>query len=220
MPDALLRAALPPVQRTRHARPAPVRASSLVFVDTKTLYARGKHYLQGARALEDQAGAVAARALEVNGEYRRHARDLDAEHSPAGTTPISDRLRSYGEVRAAAFGNYGEGSADVHAILEAAASAAARARWRPSGARSAAELFGILIAHYRRRMGMRAVQAMATCRLERVPFIGLARPIVAAIVRRREPVPLPAGMNMQAAADLMHAVQLAHGGLPGGRGGE
>ena len=170
-------------------------------------------YTTGARALEDQSGAVTTRALRVRAEYRRHARYLDAQFSAPGTQPILDRLDGYGEPRAAVFGAYGEGSPDVHHLIEAAATAAARARWRLSGARTVAELRSVLIAHYRRRVGMRAVQAMARYRLERVPFIGVPRQVVQLMARARVRLPQPAGMDRAGAADIMRAMQLWDAGV-------
>ena len=101
----------------------------------------------------------------------------------------------------------------MHHLIEAAATAAARARWRLSGARTVAELRSVLIAHYRRRVGMRAVQAMARYRLERGPFIGVSRQVVQLMARARVRLPQPAGMDRAGAADIMRAMQLRDAGV-------
>ena len=89
------------------------------LIDVKTIY-RGGTYYQGGRLTNSmQAGAVMQRGVQVNPEYVRHAQGLDRELSPQGMTPIEDRLRHFGDVRAAVFGAYGEASRDVHLLLSA-----------------------------------------------------------------------------------------------------
>ena len=110
--------------------------------------------------------------------YLAHARALDVRHSAAGTTPIEDRLRSFTAVRGLVFGAYGEASDDVHFLVRHAAEAIAGRVWQTHGARSEAEMLGMLSAQLRRRMGLQAVRAMARHRLARVPFIGVSRQAV------------------------------------------
>ena len=88
---------------------------------------------------------------------------------------MTARLRSYPAVRALVFGQYGEGSADVHSLLQAAAKAAAADRWARMGARSAAEATSYFTVQLRRSWGITAVREMARHRLRRMCFIGLTR---------------------------------------------
>ena len=92
-------------------------------------------------------------------DYQRSARLLDARYSPAGTTPIHDRLTSYTPTRGLVFGAYGGASADVHDLVSLAASRVAERQWRLAGARSASEYRSFVVTRMRRRLGMAAAQA-------------------------------------------------------------
>ena len=116
---------------------------------------------------------------------RVYARELDRRFSPAGTTPILDRLRHFTTTRGLVFGGYGEASADVHGLISAAADARAEQVWRPSGARSVSEMRGFIIATMRRRVGLRAVQEMARHRLSRMHYIGVSRQVIQERPQRR-----------------------------------
>jgi len=187
IPDASAHVAMPPsatargVPQPRQAQPA----KQLLF-DIKTTYG-GSSWYKTARARDDQSGAVAARAHAVVGEYRRHARELDVKYSAQGTTPILDRLESFGPVRPLVMGQYAEASADVHALLRLAAEATARSRWRLIGARSAVEASNFFLQVYRRRLGLAIGREMARHRLHRVPFVGVPRAAMNARMRRGDP---------------------------------
>ena len=113
-----------------------------------------------------------------------HARRLDRQHSPQGTTPIEDRLRWFTDTRGLVSGAYGEASADVHDLLQQASWRLAGGLWRVLGARNVNELRGFLLSRMRRRVGLAAVQAMARHRLLRVPFVGASHAAVAARTQR------------------------------------
>ena len=118
--------------------------------------------------IREEHGAVhpplpVERAHRVNGgasggEYGRHARELDAEHSAVGT-PIADRLASFTQVRALVFGTYAEGSHDVHTLIDLAARALARKNWRGMGARNEQEARSWWVARCRRRIGTAVARA-------------------------------------------------------------
>ena len=100
------------------------------------------------------------------------------ELQTTGTTPIEDRLRSFGQVRAVVFGAYGEASRDVHLVLDVAADAMATHQWRAMGARTKEEARAFIIGALRRRLGLAATRAMARHRLQRAPWIGVDRQVV------------------------------------------
>ena len=129
------------------------------------------------------------REAQVWPGYLSHARQLDREYSPAGTTPIEDRLRYFTRTRGLVFGAYGEASTDVHTLLDIAADEMAEQQWRLAGARSATEMRSFIVSRLRRRMGMATVIAMARHRLARVPYIGVPRAVVAARQRREAAQP-------------------------------
>ena len=69
---------------------------------------------------------------------------------------------------------------DVHALIAIAAAKLAEQQWRAAGARSAAEMLSFVKSRCYRRVGLRAVQAFARHRLDRVPFVGCPRSVVLA----------------------------------------
>ena len=120
------------------------------------------------------------RELQIWPEYQRHARELDTRFSPAGQHPILSLLQSHGRTRGLVCGAYGEGSADVHALIAKAAEARAAILWREAGARTETEMRAFLIGQMRRRVGVAAVQAMARHRIARVPYVGASHAVVQA----------------------------------------
>ena len=91
---------------------------------------------------------------QVDVHYAHHARQMDARHSPPGTTPIYDRLRTLTDlrVRGLVVGQYGEASEDVHGIADAVAEALAGQRWRLMGARTQTEARAYFISTVRREL--------------------------------------------------------------------
>ena len=77
IPDATVDCSLPPANPPRGQRPGPPQPAQRHLVDFKTIYAGTTHYHSGARAAEEQSGAVETRAALVHGAYRRHAQQLD-----------------------------------------------------------------------------------------------------------------------------------------------
>ena len=141
------------------------------------------------RARDEQSGAVAERAHRVNGaasggEYGAHARELDRLYSRPPSTPIADRLQSFGQVRALVFGQYAETSPDVDALVVECAYAIARKRWRLMGARSEAEARSYWVGICRRRIGIAVARAMARFRIRRAPFLGVPRAVLDERTRR------------------------------------
>ena len=153
---------------------------------------------RSARARDEQGGAVAERAHQVWGEYQRHARRLDEAHSPAGTTPVYDRLVAMGQTRGLVFGQYGEASPDVHEVLGHAATATAQRVWRLMGARSADEARGFVMQQLRRRLGVVAVREMARHRLHRLAYIGTPRGVVDRVWQQRFAPPGALGLGVPA----------------------
>ena len=132
---------------------------------------------------EAQGGAVTQRARQVDAAYARIAWRLDGDRAGA----VTAALRRYPAVRALVFGQYGEGSADVHDLLQAAARAAAADRWARMGARSAAEAVSYFTVQLRRSWGVTAVREMARHRLRRMCFVGLSRARARALAGHEEP---------------------------------
>ena len=141
--------------------------------DVKTIHVGGALY-RTPRARDERAGAVAERAHRVGAEYARAARELDTRfHAPG--TPVATRLDELGAVRSFVFGGHGEVSPDVHAVLRAAARAAAERSWARDGARSADEAYSFYLQRFRRELCLVSVREFARHRLHRLPFIGVPR---------------------------------------------
>ena len=87
-------------------------------------------------------------------------------------------------VRALCFGAHGEMSDDVHALLEAAARALARKRWRSFGARTEDECRSYFMARLRQRMCLVATRAFARFRVRRSYYVGLPREALRMLVGR------------------------------------
>ena len=108
VPDAAIDMSLPAPNTARvaanagaaapRARRGPVLPMQRWLIDAKTVFGGGDKY-QCARARTEQSGAVAERAHAVGNEYLNAARLADAQYSTAGTTPILDRLQSFGQTR-------------------------------------------------------------------------------------------------------------------------
>ncbi len=192
IPDAAVDVALPAVVTARGQRRGPSRLLRRLLFDVKTIHAGTDHYYS-AHARDEQSGAVRHREAQVWPSYLRHARDLDRRYSPAGMTPIEDRLRSYTETRGAVFGAYGEASDDVHGLIAAAATASAERQYRLTGARTAAEMRSFIVGQMRRRIGLTTVQAMARHRLSRVPYIGVPREAIISRQQRLQQAAMPRG---------------------------
>jgi hypothetical protein len=96
---------------------------SAALFDVKTIHGGGNTYLHGA-ARRDRCGAVNQRAKSVPVEDIRKAANLDA--TPAvqlhngRVWAVTATLIALGAVRALVFGQYGEASTDVSALLHAA----------------------------------------------------------------------------------------------------
>ena len=148
------------------------------------VYAGGTVYFTP-RARDEQSGAVAERAWRVDQDYQSHARRIDTEHSPPGTQPVLDRLRTFTRVRGLVFGNYSEASPDVHSLLNIASVAMAQRRWQQMGARNAEEARSFIVSALRRRLGCFVAREFARYRLRRLPYVGASRAAVAARGMRR-----------------------------------
>ena len=114
---------------------------------------------------------MAERAHRCAGEYLRAAREADRQYSAAGTNPILDRLRSFGQTRGLAFGAYGEASTDVHASTRCSRwrpTALATRQWRDMEARTQEEARSFIVSSLRRRLGLVICREFARQRIRRV----------------------------------------------------
>ena len=83
-------------------------------------------------------------------------------------------------------GGYGEWSMDVEWLLEEAARTAARRDWRRMGFPGEDVARGLILASYRRRMGVIAVREMARHRYRQSQYAGLTRLQLDEVGRERQ----------------------------------
>ena len=157
---------------------------------------------------------MAERAHQVSGEYLRAARQADRQYSAPDTSPILDRLRSFGETHGLAFGAYGEASPDVHALLTVAADGLAARQWGDMGARTQEEARSFIVSSLRRRLGLVICREFARHRIRRVPYIGVPRAVVERRTQRGQliggpqaqvPLYVPGSTNFDAVAGRLTA---------------
>ena len=74
-------------------------------------------------------------------------------------------MLDHDRLRGAVLGGYGEWSMDVEWLLEEAARTAARRDWRRMGAAGEHVAYSLIVASYRRRMGVIAVREMVCGRV-------------------------------------------------------
>ena len=158
------------------------------------------------------------RAQQVHTEYLRHARQLDRRYHPQASPPVTltpgpveQIVLDHDRVRGAVLGGYGEWSVDVEHLLEEAAHAAARRDWRRMGLVSEHVAYSLIVASYRRRMGVIAVREMARHRYRQSQFVGLTRLQLDEIGRERQ-LQRHGAQRAEARAEL--SVELAQARVP------
>ena len=99
------------------------------------------------------------------------------------------RLQSFGELQTYVVGNWGEGSEDLHALVQTCAEARVAHICRTSGRQESEQLLGTIVGQYRRLISTCALRAQAMfvlqamCTLARV---GLITPAARDAARRRQ----------------------------------
>ena len=129
---------------------------------------------------------VDRRARELPGTYRRPLARLDRLH--LGTAEgevgrLEQRLQSFGELQTYVAGNWGEGSEDLHSLVQSCAEARVAHISRSTGRQESEHLLGTIVGQYRRLISTCAVRAQAMCILARV---GLITPAAREAARRRQ----------------------------------
>ena len=197
-----------------------------LLLDWKTVHAGTRRY-ETARARDRPSGAVEERAQQVHPDYIRHARQLDRRYHPQASPPVTlapgpveQVVLDHDRVRGTTLGGYGEWSVDVEWLLEEAARTAARRDWRRMGMAGEQVAYGLIVASYRRRMGVAAVREMARHRYRQSQYAGLTRLQLDEIGRERQvqrqgaerAEALAEGSVVLAQAMIPQALAIARGG--------
>ena len=119
--------------------------------------------------------------------------------------PLVRRLQSFGELQTFVVGNWGEGSEDLHALVQTCAEARVAQICRSTGRQESEHLLGTIVGQYRRLVSTCAVRAQAMCTLARV---GLITPAAREAARRRQvAMRMEAQMKEERKAQWMASLQ-------------
>ena len=121
--------------------------------------------------------ATDRRAQSLQAEYKKKARDLD--NSTQGTSnqgrgPVERRLDEFGEIIGLVFGAWGEGSQEVHSLVETLAQCRLRFQMQQDGRpdQGSDNELALIVGQIRRRLSVTAVKAQVGCLLSRVHQVG------------------------------------------------
>ena len=136
---------------------------------------------------------VSPRDRVVRLAERANARQLDQRYHPQASPPVTitpgpveQVVLDHDRVRGVVIGGYGEWSMDVEWLLEEAARTAARRDWSRMGLPGEQVAYALIVASYRRRMGVIAVREMARHRYRQSQFAGLTRLQLDEVGRERQ----------------------------------
>ena len=159
------------------------------LAELKSISAGPTRYPRGNR---DKGADRRARLLQ--GEYRKKAVDVDRDvlgTRPGDTGPVQRRLESYGPLISLVSGAWGEGSADLHGLVQTIAEARLEKQGLARGRQGSEAELGILVGQVRRSLSITAVRAQAEMLLNRLSNLGPGARMAARRrewVRRREEV--------------------------------
>ena len=119
--------------------------------------------------------AVDKRANLLQGEYRRKAREADrlgGDHDVQEMGPVERKLLQYGNLVGLVVGAFGEGSEDLHSLVQSLAESKVNAMGLRRGGQASDEELGIVIGQIRRSLSTTFVRAQAQCLLSRLNCTG------------------------------------------------
>ena len=118
---------------------------------------------------------VERRARCLTGEYNRPLAKLDARyhHTAQGETgPLVTRLKSFGRLRGLVVGAWGEGSQDLHSLLDTLATYRLRAVGQARGREGSDSERGLILAQFRRVLSTSSVRAQSQALISRLQVMG------------------------------------------------
>ena len=140
------------------------------LAELKVLNCCPTRYSPGAR---DKA--VDKRARLLQGEYRKKAKDTDRKYG--GTEegvigPVENKLRQFGEIQGLVVGAFGEGSEDLHSLVQTIAESKVTAMGLSRGRQGTEAEVGVVVGQVRRMISTASVRAQAQCLLTRMSSVG------------------------------------------------
>ena len=130
--------------------------------------------------------AVDRRSGLLQGEYRRKAREADRMYggcAPDVAGPVERKLAQFGEIVGLVVGAFGEGSEDVHYLIQQLAETRASSMGIRRGREASDAEIGILVGQIRRSLSTTFVRAQVQCLLSRMNCFGKG---VAQAAKRRQ----------------------------------
>ena len=119
----------------------------------------------------ERVKAVDKRANLLPNEYRKKARDADrvyGNHNDEVAGPVERKLGQYGDLIGLVVGAFGEGSQDLHELVQKLAESKVNAMGLRMGRDSTEEEIGVVVGQIRRSLSTTAVRAQAQCLLSRL----------------------------------------------------
>ena len=118
---------------------------------------------------------VERRAKCLTGEYMRPLAKLDSRYhnTPRGETgPLVKRLQSFGRLQGLVVGAWGEGSKDLHSLLDILASYRLRAVGLARGREGSDAERGVILAQFRRVLSTSAIRSQTKALVARLQVMG------------------------------------------------
>ena len=107
--------------------------------------------------------------------YKRALQHLDTSHhntAPGQTGPLVRRLESYGKLEGLVVGPWGEGSKDMHTLVQTLADSKVLAKARALGREVSDKELGIVISQIRKFLSTSFIRAQSLCLINRLSFLG------------------------------------------------
>ena len=120
---------------------------------------------------------VDIRARGLPKEYTRKCKTIDQKYNGIGKDevgPLEQQLWEFGDLKGLVVGQYGEGSQDLHDLIEQIASSKAIFMAQSSGKPLTIAERGFILSSVRRRLSVVAVRSQANCLLSRIGHLDMA----------------------------------------------
>ena len=115
------------------------------------------------------------RARLLSGEYRAALSKIDRRVLGTGegmVGPLVRRLEQFGDLQGLVVGAFGEGSEDLHSLVNTLAVSRLRAVGLARGREGADKELGVIVSQIRRTLSTSAVGSQASCLLSRMSCLG------------------------------------------------
>ena len=115
------------------------------------------------------------RACGLQTEYRKKARNVDQDVIGTSTSergPIETRLDEFGELLGICFGAWGEGSENVHHLIQVLAESRLDFQGMQKGKPGSGAELGVLVSQIRRRLSLASIKAQVDCLLSKIHQVG------------------------------------------------